>query len=90
MQTFTPSLSPINLPGGGLETMGHEKLLCHYKERLIDMMRMSQGSLPTQDYRNKIFPAIENRTSAVSWMKEVRFLPKTIATFHGYNFKARH
>ena len=81
----TVAISPVNLPGGGLEAMCPRELVIHYSNRLEHMMRMCKGSLPTKEYRSRIspnkiidIPSIENRSSAISWMKEVCVLYLTI------------
>lgn len=75
-----PCISPISFPLD--DQMGaHDRLRFHEKQ-LQALVRMSQGSLPTSQYRSRLFPtessslinipAIGNRASAISWMKEVR------------------
>lgn len=71
------SCSPVNCPEmQGIMT--DEARMIFHMNKLTDMVRMSQGSLPTSEYRQRIspnkkidIPAIENRSRAVSWMKEV-------------------
>jgi hypothetical protein len=75
------SCSPVNCPGMGMpELMNDKDRMTFHSNKLEDMFRMSQGSLPTSGYRSRVspkktidIPAIENRARAVSWMKEVSF-----------------
>ena len=75
-----PCISPISFPMD--ELMGAEERLKFHEKQIQFLVRMSQGSLSTAQYRNRLFPteegitdggipAIENRASAISWMKEV-------------------
>jgi hypothetical protein len=80
-----PCISPISFPMDDL--MGAEDRLKFHEKQIQFLVRMSQGSLSTSQYRIRLFPrvgntdagipaipaipAIENRASAISWMKEV-------------------
>jgi hypothetical protein len=77
-----PCISPISFPMDDL--MGAEERLKFHEKQIQFLVRMSQGTLSTAQYRNRLFPpegstdkgipAIEHRASAISWMREVGLL----------------